>query len=118
MGDWVFLRLQPYKQKTISMRHSMKLAARFCGPFQVLQKIGSIAYKLSLPASSRTHPVFYVSCLEKKLGQNVTPLPTLPPTDSQGQIQPEPEQILERRMRKCGNHALTEVLIKWVGAPV
>ncbi|KAG2717009.1 hypothetical protein I3760_03G154300 [Carya illinoinensis] len=98
------------------MRHNMKLAPRFYGPFQIVQKLGMVAYKLDLPESSKIHPVFLVSCLKKKLGQHITPLPTLPPTDSSGQMQPEPQQILERRLQKKGNHAVTEVLVSWVGA--
>lgn len=46
------------------------------------------------------------------------PLPTLPPVDSQEQVQPEPELILERRMKKMGHDAATEVLVKWIGIPI
>lgn len=46
----------------------------------------------------------------------ISPLPTLPSVDSEGVVQPEPKKILERRMKKLGNHAYTEVLIKWLGA--
>lgn len=40
----------------------------------------------------------------------------MPPVDDEGAIQPEPKKILERRMKKVGDHAATEVLIKWVAA--
>jgi len=116
VGDWVFLKLQPYRQKSVAMRHNMKLAPRYYGPFQVLQKIGTIASKLDLPSSSKMHLVFHVSSLKKKLGDQISPLPTLPPVDVEGSVQPEPELILDRRMKKLGNHASTEVLVKWLGA--
>ncbi|KAF5471099.1 hypothetical protein F2P56_011566 [Juglans regia] len=84
----------------------------------VLERIGTVAYKLNLPPSTKIHPVVHVSCLKKKLDQNVIPLPTLPPLDSQGKVQPEPELILQRRMKKIRNHAVTEVLVKWLGASI
>lgn len=90
----------------------MKIAPRFFGPFQVVARIGLVIYKLNLPTNSKIQPVFHVSGLKKKLGQNITPLPTLPPLDAQRQIQPKPESIFERKMRKVGDHASSEVLIK------
>lgn len=42
--DWVFLRLQPYRQKSMFKRSSQKLANRFFGPFQIEQRIGQVAY--------------------------------------------------------------------------
>ncbi len=71
-GDWVFLRLQPYKQMSLKQqKKDNKLAPKYYGPYKVLQKIGSMAYKLELPPSSRIHPVFHVSCLKKVIGEKI-----------------------------------------------
>ena len=48
-----------------------KLSPKQYGPYKVLQNIVTMAYKLELPASSRVHPVFYVSCLKKVIGENL-----------------------------------------------
>lgn len=42
-------------------------------------------------------------------------LPTLPPVNTEGVIKPEPEEIVARRMRKCRNQALVELLVRWQG---
>ena len=61
VGDWVFLRLQPYKQMSFKKaKKDNKLSPKYYGPYKVLQNIGTMAYKFELPTSSRVHPIFHV----------------------------------------------------------
>ena len=48
-----------------------KLSPKYYGPYKVLQKIGTMEYKLELPASSWVHPIFHVSCLNKVIGDKL-----------------------------------------------
>jgi ribosomal protein L21E len=67
VGDSVYLKLQPYVQTSIATRASHKLLFRYFGPYQIIAKVGVVAYKLLLPHHSAIHPVFHVSQLKKVL---------------------------------------------------
>ena len=70
-GDHVFLKVKP-KRGVVRFGKRGKLSPRFIGPFEILERIGIIAYRLALPPSrSGVHEVFYVSMLRK-----YTPDPT------------------------------------------
>ena len=65
IGDHVFLRVTPWKG-VFRFGKRDKLAPRYIGPFEILQKIGDVAYKLALPPQlSSIHDVFLVSMLRK-----------------------------------------------------
>lgn len=60
-GAWIYLKLQSYRQSSVAIRRNLKLAAKYYGPYQILRKIGQVAYELKLPDGVRIHPVFHVS---------------------------------------------------------
>ncbi|WVZ00696.1 hypothetical protein V8G54_026765 [Vigna mungo] len=78
-GTWVYLKLQPYKQVSISGHKYHKLTKRFYGPYKVIERIGPVAYRLELPSSSKIHNIFHCSMLK----HHERPIPTqfdlLPP---------------------------------------
>ena len=94
-GDQVFLWLQPYKQTSLKDKGCQKLSPKFYGPYQVLQCIGEVAYKLTLPPTAKIHPVFHVSCLKKVIGNNCRIQTSLPKLDEEGSIWVQPEQVLD-----------------------
>lgn len=61
VGDFVYLKLQPYVQTSVATRANHKLAYKFFGPFPVIAQVGKVAYELQLPAHSSIHYVFHVS---------------------------------------------------------
>jgi hypothetical protein len=66
VGDYVYLKVTPMTKKRFGVRR--KLAARFVGPYKILERRGPVAYKLELPeAMSDIFPVFHVSQLKKCL---------------------------------------------------
>ena len=101
VGDLVFLRLQPYKQMSLKQsKKDNKLSLKCYGPYNVLQRIGTMAYKLELPTSSQVHPVFHVSCLKKVIGNKISVQTILPKLDEEGKIILEPKVVTETRIRQ------------------
>jgi hypothetical protein len=84
VGDQVYLKAQPYVQTSLAPRSSNKLAFRFFGPFTILEKNGSSAYRLQLPNDCYIHPVFHVSQLKR----------VVPPTASVSNELPDPADEL------------------------
>ncbi|KAJ9562552.1 hypothetical protein OSB04_007712 [Centaurea solstitialis] len=92
VGDWVYLKLQPYRQH-------------------------SVAYKLNLPADSRIHNVFHVSLLNKKIGTHAASS-NLPPVSETGEFIRFPLKILDKRMVKRRNGEASEVLVQWTNTDI
>lgn len=67
-GDAVYLKLQLYIQQSVMPRANYKLSFPYFGPFTIIDKVGAVAYKLQLPASTAIHLVFHVSQLKRAVG--------------------------------------------------
>jgi hypothetical protein len=81
VGDLVYVKLQPYIQSSVVPHAHHKLLFMFYGPFPVLERVGSQAYRLQFPPGSRIHPVLHVSQLKKALGVQQQVQSTLPTVD-------------------------------------
>ena len=62
-GDHIFLKVMP-KRGVVRFDKRGKLSPRFIGPFEILERVGTVAYRLALPPSMLgVHEVFHVSML-------------------------------------------------------
>ena len=65
VGDHVFLRVMP-KRGVLRFDKHEKISPRYIGPFEILERIGTVAYRLALPPSmSGVHEAFHVSMLRR-----------------------------------------------------
>ncbi|GJS04093.1 putative nucleotidyltransferase, ribonuclease H [Tanacetum coccineum] len=113
-GDHVFLKVSPWKG-VHRFGIKGKLSLRFIGPFEVLERVGEVAYRLALPpALSHVHNVFHVSTLR---GYNYHPLHVVEyPLDKIQEdlsFEEEAEAILAREERIMRRKTIPFVKVLW-----
>ena len=65
VGDKVFLKVSPWR-KILRFGQKGKLSPRFIGPYEILKRVGPMAYRLELPSElDKLHDVFHVSMLRR-----------------------------------------------------
>jgi hypothetical protein len=64
VGDHVFLKVKA-NRSSLKLGNCSKLAGRYCGPFEILERIVPVDYMVALPESMSVHNVFHVSLLKK-----------------------------------------------------
>jgi hypothetical protein len=79
VGDWVWLHLSHRLAASVRPAWASKLSAKYFGPYQVIEKIGTVSYRLQLSAHAKIHSIFPVVFLKKFEGPPPTVTPLLPP---------------------------------------
>lgn len=110
VGDKAYLKLQPYVQMSVSKWANHKLSFKYYGPYSIIARIGSVAYKLALPEESKIHLVFQVSQLKPAHQREDQVHTDLPANASLFQV---PLVVLDYRWHKTANGMVHQGLISW-----
>jgi hypothetical protein len=119
LGEMVYLKMMPQREKALGQGNPLKLASKWYGPFKIIQAVGKRAYRLQLPPGTLLHDVFHVSHLKKHVGNKAVPSQGLPLVTPEGKVKFHPVAILQRRQvpRSNGEYdvAVPQWLIHWDG---
>ena len=106
VGDHVYLRVRP-RYSSLNIGSCAKLSPRYFGPFEVLETIGPVAYRLAFPNSTRAHDFFHVSFLKKYLhDRNHVINWDVIQVEPKGEFQTEPLRILDRKVTMLQNRVV------------
>ena len=118
VDDWVFLKLSPWKG-VVRFGKKGKLSPRYIEPYQIIERVGEIAYRLELPSElSKVHNVFHVSMLRHYVSDPSHVIPLLPIEISPDLIyEEEPVTILDWKKKMLRNKTIRMVKVLWRNPP-
>ena len=110
----MFLKVSPWK-KILCFGRNGKLSPRFIGPYEILERVGPVAYRLAFPLElAKLHDVFHVSMLHRYRSD---PSHILPIQDIQVQeyftFEEELKAILDREIKQLRNKQVPLVKVLW-----
>ncbi|GKA48110.1 putative reverse transcriptase domain-containing protein, partial [Tanacetum coccineum] len=114
VGDKVMLKVSPWKG-VVRFGKRGKLNPRYVGPFKVIERVGTVAYKLELPQQlSRVHNTFHVSNLKKCLSDEslVIPLEELRVDDKLHFVE-EPVEVMDREIKQLKRSRIPIIKVRW-----
>lgn len=117
VGEEVLVATTHIKLPVEKKKTTRKFSPRFAGPFKIIKKISSTAYKLELPPASRAHPVFHISQLRRYRVDTFERTHDKPePVLVEGSPEYEVEEILDEETKKTTRGQPKKYyLIKWKG---
>ena len=110
----MFLKLSPWKG-ILRFAKKGKLSPRYIGPYEILERVGPVAYRLALPVEmSRIHNVFHVSVLRKYILDATHVLSTQPMELNEDlSYEEKPVQILDEKEQVLRNKVIPLVKVLW-----
>jgi hypothetical protein len=114
VGDHVYLRVSPM-MSVKRFRVKAKLAPHYIGPFPILEKCGTVAYKLDLqPSLARVHDIFHASQSKKclKVHVNVV-LPKVTPLKADLSYLEHPIKVLDQKGHVTWHKTIKFLKIQW-----
>ncbi|GJS38201.1 reverse transcriptase domain-containing protein [Tanacetum coccineum] len=114
VGDRVMLKVSPWKG-VVRFGKRGKLNPRYVGPFKVIERVGTVAYKLELPQQlSRVHNTFHVSNLKKCLSDEslVIPLEELRVDDKLHFVE-EPIEVMDHKIKQLKRSRILIIKVRW-----
>ena len=114
MGDKVFLKVSPWR-KILRFCKKGKLSPRFIGPYEILERIGPVSYRLALPPKlTKLHNVFHVSMLRRyhSDGSHIL-LVQVVQVQANFSYSEKPKAILAREVKHLSNKQVPLVNVLW-----
>ncbi|KAI3704089.1 hypothetical protein L1987_74302 [Smallanthus sonchifolius] len=114
VGDMVLLKVSPWKG-LVRFGKKGKLAPRYVGPFNILERVGKVAYKLDLPSELiNVHSTFHVSNLKKCLANENLHIPLDEVRiDEKMHFVEKPVEIMDREVKKLKRSRIPIVKVRW-----
>nr|GFC01879.1 putative reverse transcriptase domain-containing protein [Tanacetum cinerariifolium] len=114
VGECVMLKVSPWKS-VVRFRKKGKLPPRFVGPFEIIEKVGPMAYQLDLPEElNGVHDTFHMSNLKKCLADPTLQVPLDEiQVDAKSNFMEEPVEIFDREFKKLKWSRIAIVKVRW-----
>ncbi|KAA3461787.1 reverse transcriptase [Gossypium australe] len=110
VGDKVFLKVSPW-EKILRFGRKGKLSPRFIGPYEIIERVEQVAYRLMLPPElEKIHNVFHVSMLRRYRSDSSH---VIAPTEVEIQSICQPIQIFARKTKELRNKKIFLVKVLW-----
>lgn len=113
VGENVVLKVKP-KKSSLKLGSCTKLAAKFCGLFEILDRIGLVAYMISLFDSMNVHNVLHVSLIKKYVHDPNHVIDWhMIQVETEGDFQVHPVRVLNRKIKILQNRIIELVKVQW-----